>query len=132
MKTRLATLGLAGLLMGMGCTRVEEGPIGWEIDEPYIPAVDRLDVSNRARLEAAPPPVRNAFLRQYPDAGITNVQLLTAANGRLIYRINFVGDDGVPGMTMYTMDGQTVTPPDLGPLLQMAPPAAPGGAPGLR
>ena len=125
MKTTLATLGLAALVVGVGCAKKEAVPT-MEIEETFLPAADRQEMLNRAKLDPAPQPVRNAFLRQYPNSAVTNVEMLTAVTGQLIYRVSYVDSDGVPGMTMYTMEGTRIQPPPRDPALETAPPATPG------
>jgi hypothetical protein len=124
-----AVLGLAAIVVIVaGCAQREE----YVDTEPTFPISESGAVLNWAQLEAVPQPVRNAFLRQHPRAGITDVLVLNAVTGRLVYQINYVDADGVPGQALYAIDGQRLPRPSPDPALEMAPPAMPGGATGLQ
>lgn len=73
----------------------------------------RTDLLNTVKLRAVPEPVREAFRRQYPNAGITSIQVLDAATGVQIYEINFLIGGGEAQDVLYRPDGTVVVPRPL-------------------
>jgi hypothetical protein len=87
------------------------------------PRMSQREVMNRSKLEAYPDAVGAGFMRDYPTANVTSVDVFNDATGRAVYEINFVRD-GRAEDAVYTAEGTRVTAP----VDRVAPPP-PAGAP---
>lgn len=105
----VATVALASLVL-IGCAQDEPAVSASDVDVPGPQPTVTRDVLNLAKLEDLPEAVQQAFLREFPEAGITSIQQLTAATGRLLYEINFVRD-GQAGDVVYDVDGRKLVQP---------------------
>lgn len=71
-------------------------------------AADRTDLLNAVKLDALPEPVRIAFNRDFPKAGITSIQRVDAATGLTLYEINFLLNRR-PYDVIYRPEGTSIT-----------------------
>jgi hypothetical protein len=74
------------------------------------PRMSQREVMNRSKLDAYPEPVRAAFIRDYPTANVTSVDVFNDATGRAVYEVNFVRD-GRAEDVVYTAEGVRVAAP---------------------
>ena len=96
-------------------------------DQP--PQMSQREVMNRSKLEAYPESVRAAFIRDYPTANVTSVDVYNDATGSAVYEVNYVRDGRV-GDAVYTAQGVRVeapanrvnTPPAMAPTTPPPPP----------
>jgi hypothetical protein len=96
-----ATCVTLALLLG-GCAK-----------KPPPTAVEQQREANLARLEIAPPEVQRSFLRTFPDAAITDVQLQPTGTGLTLYKIVYI-NRGQPGNVVYHSDGTILRSPGVG------------------
>ena len=80
---------------------------------PPATAVEQQQAANLVRLELAPPAVQRSFLRTFPDAAITDVQLQPTGTGLTLYKIVYI-DRGRPGNVVYHSDGTILRSPGVG------------------
>jgi hypothetical protein len=96
-----ATCVTAALLFG-GCAK-----------KPPPTAVEQQREANLARLENAPPEVQRSFMRTFPDAAITDLQLQPTGTGLTLYKIVYI-NHGQPGNVVYHFDGTMLRSPTAG------------------
>ena len=88
------------------------------------PKMSQREVMNRSKLDAYPEPVAAGFIRDYPTANVTSVDVYNDATGRAVYEVNFVRD-GRAEDVVYTAEGVRVAAP----VNRTAPPPPAGTAP---
>jgi hypothetical protein len=76
-------------------------------------AAEQQRAANVSRLELTTPEVQRAFLRQFPNAAITDVQPQPTGTGLTLYKIVFI-DRGKPGNAVYHSDGTLLRSPTAG------------------
>ena len=91
----------AALLLG-ACARKEPAT-----------ALEQQQQANLTRLEITPPEVQRSFLRTFPTAAITDVQLQPTGTGLTLYKIVYI-DRGRPGNVVYHSDGTILRAPGVG------------------
>jgi len=74
------------------------------------PQMSQRELMNRSKLEAYPESVRAAFIRDYPTANVTRVEVYPDTTGRAVYEVNYVRD-GRAGDAVYTAEGVRVEAP---------------------
>jgi hypothetical protein len=82
-------------------------------NKPSATAAEQQRAANLARLEIATPEVRQAFLREFPDAAITDVQIQPTGTGLTLYKVVYV-NHGKPGNVVYHSDGTILKSPTIG------------------
>ena len=95
------------------------------------PRMSQRELMNRSKLEPYPDTVEAAFIRDYPTANVTDVNVYNDATGRAVYEVNYVRD-GRAGDVVYTAEGvqveapaNRVTAPETTPPARTAPPPPP-------
>ena len=95
------------------------------------PKMSQREVMNRSKLEAYPDMVEAAFIRDYPTANVTSVDVYNTATGSTVYEVNYVRD-GRAGDAVYSAEGVRVeapsdrpATPDMTPTDRTAPPPPP-------
>jgi hypothetical protein len=95
------------------------------------PRMSQREVMNRSKLEPYPDMVESAFMRDYPTANVTSVDVYNDATGRAVYEVNYVRD-GRAGDAVYSAEGVRVeapanraTAPDMTPTDRTTPPPPP-------
>jgi hypothetical protein len=88
---------------GAGCKSKDAG----DTDQPRM---SQREVMNRSKLDAYPEPVAAGFMRDYPTANVTSVDVYNDATGRAVYEVNFVRD-GRAEDVVYTAEGVRVAAP---------------------
>jgi hypothetical protein len=96
-----ATCVTIGLILG-GCAK-----------KPPSPAVEQQRDANLTWLERTPPEVQRSFLRTFPDAAITDVQLQPTGTGLILYKVVYI-NRGQPGNVVYHSDGTILRAPGVG------------------
>lgn len=96
------------LIAVAGCHEHKTVYVERETAPPIIP--DRQDVFNREKLNPLTPEARAAFLRDFPNVGVTSVELQPSETGPMLYRVAFVRD-GRPNFVIYDRAGTIITPP---------------------
>src|SRR5687768_1030055 len=94
------------------CVAVLLLPSAWGKKAPPT-AVEQQQAANLARLEIAPPEVQRSFLRKFPNAAITDVQLQPTGTGLTLYKIVYI-DRGKAGNVVYNSDGTILRAPGEG------------------
>ncbi len=95
-------LASCALTLGIAC-----GCSSTPAERDNIEPVDR-GVVKAAKLDALPLAVTQSFLRDFPNAGVTDIEVLDAATGLVIYEINYL-QNGRAGDVLYRPDGSRVT-----------------------
>ena len=99
--TLAATCVMIGLLLG-GCAK-----------KPPPTAVEQQRQANLTRLEITPPEVQRSFLKTFPDAAITDVQLQPTGTGLTLYKVVYI-NRGQPGNVVFHSDGTILRSPSVG------------------
>jgi hypothetical protein len=99
----VATCSLAALVTLVGCKSKDDK----RADQPQM---SQRELMNRSKLEAYPDMVEAAFIRDYPAANVTSVDVYNDATGRAVYEVNYVRD-GRAGDVVYTAEGVRVEAP---------------------
>ncbi len=76
-------------------------------------ALEQQQQANLTRLEITPPEVQRSFLRTFPTAAITDLQLQPTGTGLTLYKIVYI-DRGRPGNVVYHSDGTILRAPGEG------------------
>ncbi|HEY7117586.1 MAG TPA: hypothetical protein VH475_13440 [Tepidisphaeraceae bacterium] len=97
----IGLIGISGLILLVGCANQEPADAPTASATPAAARVSPADL---------PPGVRDAFMREFPDAGITNVTHLSAETGAPLYRLTFI-QNGRPGSATYFMNGERLPQP---------------------
>ena len=107
-KTTLIGVSLTCLLIGHspGCQSEPEPRV---VDADYV--APRQSALKYAKLEDLPPPVSSAFLREYPQASVSEVEPMVASNGESVYKIVFIQSNDAKEV-WYDADGKPVRRPD--------------------
>jgi hypothetical protein len=87
--------------------------VGGCAKKPPPTAVEQQREANLARLEYTPPEVQRSFLRTFPDAAITNVELQPTGTGLTLYKIVYI-NRGQAGNVVYHSDGTILRSPTVG------------------
>jgi hypothetical protein len=91
---------------------VEPGPTTMVAEAPAVPPAEGMPpdqaMYNWSRIEALPPAVQRAFLRQHRNAGVTNVDIQQLETGPNAYRISYINESGTPGVDVYHEDGRLI------------------------
>lgn len=109
-----------GMAREEGTTEVP-GPTTMVAEAPAVPPAEGMPPNqamyNWSRLDALPPAVQRAFLRQHrSDAGVTNVDIQQLEPGPNAYRISYIDEGGNPGVDVYHEDGRLIEPGGRRPL----------------
>ena len=67
--------------------------------------------ANRPTPADLPPDVMTAFRREFPNAGVTNVEQMSAETGAPMYRVTFI-DNQKAGSATYFHNGQKLNQPN--------------------
>lgn len=89
-----------------GCQSEPERPIG---DADYV--APRPSALKFVKLEDLPPTVSSTFLREYPQASVSEVETMVASNGESVYKIVFIQSNDAKEV-WYDADGKPVRRPD--------------------
>jgi hypothetical protein len=73
------------------------------------PAI-RQDAYNYSKLSGFPPEVRAAFLRDFPNTGVANTEVLRNSSGPQVYKIVYIRD-GEPHEVLYDVGGTIIRAP---------------------
>jgi hypothetical protein len=87
--------------------------IGGCAKKPPATAVEQQRDANLTWLERTPPEVQQSFLRTFPEAAITDVQLQPTGTGLILYKIVYI-NRGQPGNVVYHSDGTILRSPGVG------------------
>jgi hypothetical protein len=98
------------IVIGLSLALLAATAIGCRQDRAGEPRMSQRELQNISRLEPYPEPVRAAFLREFPLATITRVDVYNDVTGRVVYEVNFVQDNQVRS-AIYTSEGMRITPP---------------------
>lgn len=79
------------------------------VDADYV--APRQSTLKFAKLEDLPPTVSSAFLREYPQASVSEVESMVASNGESVYKIVFIQSNDAKEV-WYDRDGKAVRRPD--------------------
>ena len=101
-RTAVATACLTAALLLGGCAK-----------KPPPTALEQQQAANLTRLEIAPPEVQRSFLRTFPNAAITDVQLQPTGTGLTLDKIVYI-DRGQAGNAVYHSDGTLLRSPGVG------------------
>jgi hypothetical protein len=123
----VATCSFAMLATVAGCRSDDDRG-----DRRDRPRMSQREVMNRSKLEPYPNEVEAAFIRDYPTANVTSVDVYNDATGSAVYEVNYVRD-GRAGDAVYSAEGvrveapaNRVSPPDAtAPPDRTAPPPPP-------
>src|SRR5688572_24453015 len=100
----VATCSLTTLVTLVGCKSDNDRR---DSDRPQM---SQRELMNRSKLEPYPDMVETAFIRDYPTANVTSVDVYNDATGRAVYEVNYVRD-GRAGDAVYSAEGVRVEAP---------------------
>ena len=113
--TKWSVAACGAVLVVAGCqTQKDTTPRMLDI-VPSVDETNTMDVQpivNDTRLTATSPPVRLAFLHDFPSVGITGITTLNTRTGEVLYRITFIWQGTADSVT-YNDSGVIVQRPTM-------------------
>jgi len=107
----LAGAGVLGLMLVAGCANKEDNtPTYLDIPPTETDTMGMQPLLNDAKLATTSPPVRAAFLHDFPNAGISTISMKVTTTGETLYRITFI-QNGQADIVVYNDSGRIVEQP---------------------